>query len=140
MSYRTLGFPEYGMTNASNFKRGFTPDKNPKWGNTKMGNKIDIHLSESAKAKQQCHSLPYSVLRIWNDQCKHFKCVALPLTATPKWEKRGNKIVIHLCKRTKVKITDIAYIRVLRVLTVQCKYLKLGFTPDRNPKRGTKKG
>ena len=48
--------------------------------------------------------------------------VALPLTATPKWVKRGNKIVIHLCKRTKVKITDIAYIRVLRVLTDQCKY------------------
>ena len=66
--------------------------------------------------------------------------VALPLTATPKWIKRGNKIVIHLCKRTKVKITDIAYLRLLRVLTDQCKYLKLGFTPDRNPKRGNKKG
>ena len=66
--------------------------------------------------------------------------VALPLTATPKWVKRGNKIVIRLCKRTKVKVTDIAYIRVLRVLTDQCKYLKLGFTPDRNPKRGNKKG
>ena len=50
--------------------------------------------------------------------------------------KRGNKIVISLCKRTKVKITDIAYLRLLRVLTDQCKYLKLGFTPDRNPKRG----
>ena len=60
--------------------------------------------------------------------------VALPLTATPKWVKRGNKIVIHLCKRTKVKTTDIAYLRLLRVLTDQCKYLKLGFTPDRNPK------
>ena len=65
--------------------------------------------------------------------------VALPLTATPKWVKRGNKIVIHLCKRTKVKITDIAYLRLLRVLTDQCKYLKLGFAPDRNPKRGNKK-
>ena len=66
--------------------------------------------------------------------------VALPLTATPKWVKRGNKLVIHLCKRTKIKITDIAYIRLLRVLTDQCKYLKHGFTPDRNPKRGNKKG
>ena len=66
--------------------------------------------------------------------------VALPLTATQKWVKRGNKIVIHLCKRTKVKITDIAYLRLLRVLTDQCKYLKLGFTPDRNPKRGNKTG
>ena len=54
--------------------------------------------------------------------------------------KRGNKIVIHLCKRTKVKITDIAYLRLLRVLTDQCKYLKLGLTPERNPKRGNKKG
>ncbi len=35
--------------------------------------------------------------------------VDLPLTATPKLVKRGNKIVIHLCKRTKAKITDIAY-------------------------------
>ena len=66
--------------------------------------------------------------------------VALPPTAAPKWVKRCNKIVINLCKRTKVKITDIAYIRVLRVLTDQCKYLKLGFTPDRNPKSGNKKG
>ena len=66
--------------------------------------------------------------------------VALPLTATQKCVKRGNKIVIHLCKRTKVKITDIAYLRLLRVLTDQCKYLKFGFTPDRNPKRGNKNG
>ncbi len=66
--------------------------------------------------------------------------VALPLTATPKWVKRGNKIVIHLCKRTNVKITDIAYLMLLRVLIDQCKYRKLGFTPDRNPKRGNKKG
>ena len=50
-----------------------TLDSNPKRGNTKMGNKIDINLCESAKAKKQCHSLPYSVLRIWNDQCEHFK-------------------------------------------------------------------
>ena len=111
----------------------------PKGVIQKMGNKIDIDLSESAKAKKKCHSLPYSVLRIWNDQCKHFNC-GFTLTATPKWVKRGNKIVIHLCKRTKVKITDIAYLRLLRVRTDQCKYLKLSFTPDRNPKRGNKKG
>ncbi len=69
MSYGTLGFPEYGMTNASKFKWGFTPDSNPKRGNTKMGDKIDINLCESAKAKKQCRSLPYSVLWIWNDRC-----------------------------------------------------------------------
>ena len=61
--------------------------------------------------------------------------VALPLTATPKLVKRGNKIGIYLCKRTNVKITDMAYLRLLRVRTDQCKYRKLVFTPDRNPKR-----
>ena len=66
--------------------------------------------------------------------------VALPLTATPKLVKRGNKIVFHLCKRTKVKITDIAYLRILRVLTDQCKYLKLGFTPIATQKGVIKKG
>ena len=88
MPYRTLGFPEYGMTNASNFKWGFTPDSNPNRGNTKMGNKIDINLWECAKAKKQCHSLPYSVLRIWNDQCEHFKCGFTP-ESHPKMGKKG---------------------------------------------------
>ena len=86
MPYSNLRFPEYGMTNASNFKCGFTPDSNPKRGNTTMGNKIDIHLSESAK--KQCHSLPYSVLRIRNDQFKHFKCGFTP-DNNPKMGKRG---------------------------------------------------
>ena len=53
MSYRTLGLAEYGMTNhASKVKRGFTSDSNPKRRNTKMRNKIDINLCESAKAKK----------------------------------------------------------------------------------------
>ena len=88
MSYRTLGLPEYGMTNASNFKWGFTPEATPKGVIQKMGNKIDIHLSEIAKAKKQCHSLPYSVLRIWNDQYKHFKCGFTP-DSNPKMGKKG---------------------------------------------------
>ena len=33
VSYRTLGFPECGMSNASNFTRGFTPASNPERGN-----------------------------------------------------------------------------------------------------------
>ena len=51
VSYRTLGFPEYGITNASNVKRGYTSDNNSKRDNTKMGNKIDSNLCKSAKAK-----------------------------------------------------------------------------------------
>ena len=123
--------------------RLYPSDSKPKRGNTKMGNEIDINLYKSAKAKTQCHSLPYSVLRIRNDQCKHFKCGFTP-DSNPKLVKKkkkgGNKIGSYLCKRTKVKITDIAYIRLLRVWTDQCKNLKLGFIPDCNPKMGKKKG
>ena len=57
-----------------------TPDINPKRGNTKMGNEIDINLYKSAKGKKQCHSLPYSVLQIRDDQCKHFKCGFTPVS------------------------------------------------------------
>ena len=51
MSYRTLGFPDYGVTNASNCKWGFTPDSNPKMGNTKKDNLKDINLFKKAKPK-----------------------------------------------------------------------------------------
>ena len=47
-----LGFPEYGVTNASNYKWGFTTDSNPKRDNTKKGNLKDITLFKNAKAKQ----------------------------------------------------------------------------------------
>ena len=95
------------MTNASNVKRGFTPDSNPKRGNIKIGNNIDINLCKSAKAKKQCHSLRYSVLIVRNDQCKHFKC-GFTFDSNPKGEKGGNEIGIYLCKRNNVIITDIA--------------------------------
>ena len=67
----------------------FTPDSNPKRGNTKMGNTLDIYLCERAKAnKKQCHRLPDSVLRIRNDQCKHFKFGFTP-DSNPKLRKKG---------------------------------------------------
>ena len=43
------------MANASNFNQGVTPDSNPKRGNKKMANKIDIHLYKCTKVKKQCH-------------------------------------------------------------------------------------
>ena len=76
---------------------------------------------------KRCHSLPNSVLRMRKGQCKHFECGFTPVS-NPKMIKRGNKIGIYLCKRTKVKITDMAYLRLLRVRTDQCKYRKLAFT------------
>ena len=50
----------------------------PKGVIQKVGNKININLSERAKAKKQCHNLPYGVLRIGNDQCKYFMCGFTP--------------------------------------------------------------
>ena len=59
----------------------------PKGVIQKMGNKIDIILSESAKAKKQCHNL--IVLSEYGMTNESISSVALPLTATPKWVKRG---------------------------------------------------
>ena len=73
MTYRTLGFPEYGITNASNFKYSFPMTATQKGVNTKMANKIDIALCKSAKPKKQC-KIYLRVLRVRNNICKHFKC------------------------------------------------------------------
>ena len=88
MSYRTLELLEYGTTNAINFKWGFTPDSNPKGVIHKMGNKIDIKLSESAKAKNSviAYLIVFSEHGMTNAS---ISSVDLPLTATPKWVKRG---------------------------------------------------
>ena len=72
----------------------------PKGVIQKMGNKIDINLSESAKAKKQCHSLPYSVLRIWND---HFKCGFTP-DSNPNMGKKGaTKLLFIYVKEPRLK-------------------------------------
>ena len=53
-----------------------------------MGNNIDIILSESAKAKNSviAHLIVLSEYGMTNES---ISSVALPLTATPKWVKRG---------------------------------------------------
>ena len=79
MTYRSLGFPEYGMTN----------DSNPKRGNTKMGNKIDINLSESAEAKKNSVIAYLIVFSEYGMTNANISSVALPPRATPKWVKRG---------------------------------------------------
>ena len=46
-----------------------------------------IHM-KAPRLKKWCHSLPYSVLRICDDQCKHFKCGFNP-DSNPKMGKKG---------------------------------------------------
>ena len=84
-------------------------------GNKKMGNRIDINLCESAKAKRNSVIAYLIVFSEYGMTNASISSLALALTATPKWVKGGNKIVIHLCKRTKVKLTNMAYIRLLRL-------------------------
>ena len=55
--YRTLGFPEYGMANASNFTRGFTPASNPERGNNIWETKLAFIYVKRAKAKKK-HQRP----------------------------------------------------------------------------------
>ena len=84
MSYRTLGFPEYGMTHAINVKRVFTPDSNPKRGNTKMVNKIDINLCKSRKPKQNSVIAYLIVFSEYVMTNASISSVVLPQIATPK--------------------------------------------------------
>ena len=51
VSYRTLGFPEYGMANASNFTRGFTPASNPERGNNIWGTEVAFIYVKRPKPK-----------------------------------------------------------------------------------------
>ena len=51
VSYRTLGFPEYGMANASNFTRGFTPASNPERGNNIWATKLAFICVKMTQAK-----------------------------------------------------------------------------------------
>ena len=75
----------------------------PKGVIQKMGNKIDINLPESTKDKKQCHSLPHSVLRILNDQCKHFKYGFTP-DSNPKMGKKGvTKLLFIYVKEPMLK-------------------------------------
>ena len=62
---------------------------NPKRGNSKMGNKMDIHLCKSANAKKQWHSLPYVIVfSEYGMTNVSISSVALPLTANPKLVKK----------------------------------------------------
>ena len=72
------------------FKWGFTPDSNPNRGNTKMGNKIDINLSESSEAKLKNSVIAYLIVfSEYGMTNASISSVALPPRATPKWVKRG---------------------------------------------------
>ena len=112
----------------------------PKWVIQKWANKLTLIYVEAPRLKNSV--IGYLIVFSEYGMTKaSISSVALPLTATPNLIKKGgNKMCSYLCKRNKVIITDLAFLRLLRVRTDQCMNITLGFTPDRNPKMGNKKG
>ena len=96
MSYHTMRFPAYGMTNASNFKWGFTPDSNPKMGNIRTL----IHI----KAPRLNNSV-ISYRIVFSEYGKanaSISSVGLPLRATQKLVKKGvTKLVFIYIKEPR---------------------------------------
>ena len=86
VSYRTLGFPEYGMANASNFMQGFIPCQQPKRGNNIWATKLAFIYVKRAKAKPVSYrTLGFSEYEMTN--AINLKCAFTP-ASNPK---RGAK-------------------------------------------------
>ena len=93
VSYRTLGFPEYGMVNASNFTRGFTPASNPERGNNIGAMKWAFIYVKRAKAKTVSYrTLGFPEYRMAN--ASNFTRGFTPAN-NPE---RGNNIWVYLIK------------------------------------------
>ena len=90
VSYRTLGFPECGMSNASNLTRGFTPASNPERGNNIWATKWAFIYVKRAKVKNSVISY-IRVPRVRNGQCKQFHASFTP-ASNPE---RGNNIMCN---------------------------------------------
>ena len=136
VSYRSLGFPEYGMTNASNFTRGFTPASNPERGNNIWATKWAFIYVKRAKAKTVSYrSLGYPEYGMAN--ASNFTRGFTP-ASNPE---RGNNIgamkwAFIYVKRAKAKNSVTSYLRVPRVRNSQCKQFHARLYPCQQPRKG----
>ena len=136
VTYRTLGLIKCGMTNASNFTRGFTPASNPERGNNIWATKWAFIYVKRAKAKNSVISY-LRVPRVRNVQCKQFHPRVTP-ASNPE---RGNNIwatkwAFIYVKRAQGKNSVISYIRVPRVRNDQCKQFHARRYPYQQPRKG----
>ena len=83
VTYPTLGFSEYGMANACNIKRGFTPDSTPKGVIQKWATQLTLIYARAPRLKNSviAHLIVLSEYGMTNVS---ISSVALPLIATPK--------------------------------------------------------
>ena len=138
INYSTLGFQEYGMANASNLSRGFTPASNLERGNNTWATKLAFIYVKRAKAKNSV----ISYLRV--PRVRNGLCEALPLPATPKgvttygqrnglftlgYTEYGTTLWVGLTKSSKAPRVK------PRVRNDQCKqFYKRYLSPARKPK------
>ena len=138
----------------ANLSEALSQTATPKGVIQKRATKLTLIYVKSPRLKKQCHILSYSVLRIRNDQCKHFKfgfteygltnssvlSLALPLTATQKVViKWGNKLDMYLCKKkSNANTSVISYLRVPEYGMTNGSNIRVAFTLDSTPKRGNK--
>ena len=75
----------------------------PKGVIQKWATKLALIYVKAPRLKKQCHSLPYSVLRIRNDQYMHFKFGFSP-DSNPKMGKKGvTKLLFIYLKQPRLK-------------------------------------
>ncbi len=74
----------------------------PKGVIQKRAKKLTLIYVKAPRLKKQCRSLPYSVLRIWNDRCKHFNFGFTP-DSNPKMGKKGvKKLLLIYVKESRL--------------------------------------
>ena len=138
MSYRTLGFPEYGMANASNFTRGFTPASNPERGNNIWATKWAFIYVKRAKAKNSVISY-LRVPRMRNVQCKQFHPRLYPDQQPPKgvnsiYGQRNG--LLSMLKGPRQKTVSYRTLGFPECGMSNASNFTRGFTPASKPERG----
>ena len=105
-----------------------------------MCNNTDINLCIRGNSTKQCHSLPYSVLRIWNDNCNHFKRAFNP-DSNPKMGKKGvTQFVFIYVKEPRLKSLTQRTLGFSEYELTNASILSLALPPDCNPKGVIKRG
>ena len=136
LSYRTLGFPEYGMANASNFTRGFTPASNPVRGNN-IGAMKWAFIYEGPMLK----TVSYRTLGFPEYGMANASNFTRGLTHASNPE-RGNNIgamkwaFIYVKRANAKNCIYISYLRVPRVRNGQCKQFYARLYPCQQPRKG----
>ena len=120
VSYRTLGLPEYGMANASNFTRGFTPASNPERCNNILATKWAFIYVKRAKAKNRVISylgLPEYGMTNASNFTRGFTPASNPERGNNMWATKWAFIYV---KVTTIKNSVTSYLRVPIVQNDQC--------------------